>query len=104
MNDTSISIFFFIVKVLYFTGVFIAETAHASMRRFLAPFQAIGASFGGLLTYTITAFLPWRLSKLILSLVVCLPATFAILLCEETPHWLVKKGRINDARYVTYLG
>ena len=74
------------------------------MRRFLGPFQAIGASLGGLITYTITAFLPWRLSKLILSLVVCLPAAFAILLCKETPHWLVKKGRINEARCVTYLG
>ena len=70
------------------------------MRRFLGPFQAIGASLGGLITYTITAFLPWRLSKLILSLVVCLPAAFAILLCKETPHWLVKMGRINEARYV----
>ena len=85
----------------YFTGVFIAETAHPSMRRFLGPFQAIGASLGGLLTYTITAFLPWRLSKLILSLAICLPAAFVILLCEETPHWLVKKGRIDEARYVT---
>ena len=74
------------------------------MRRFLGPFQTIGVSLGGLLTYTITAFLPWRISKVILSLVVCLPAAFAILLCEETPHWLVKRGRINEAKYATYLG
>ena len=85
---------------ILFIGIFIAETAHASMRRMLGPFQIIGLSFGELLSYMLPAFLPWRLSKLILSQVVCLPATFAILLCEETPHWLVKKGRIDDAEYV----
>ena len=72
------------------------------MRRFLGPFQSTGAAFGALLTYTMTAFLPWRLCKFVLSLVVCLPAAFVILLCKETPHWLVKKGRIEEARYVTY--
>ena len=82
------------------TGIFIAETSHASVRRILGPFQNIGASFGALLSYTTTAFLPWRMCKLILSLVVTLPAAFAILLCEETPHWLVKKGMIDEARYV----
>ena len=84
-----------------FTGIFIAETSHASVRRMLGPFQIIGLSFGELLSYMLPAFLPWRLSKLILSQVVCLPATFAILLCEETPHWLVKKGRLDEAEYVT---
>ena len=83
-----------------FAGIFIAETSHASVRRILGPFQNIGASFGALLSYTTTAFLPWRMCKLILALVVCLPAAFAILLCEETPHWLVKKGRIDEARYL----
>ena len=83
------------------TGIFIAEIAHASVRHMLGPFQIIGVSFGELISYVLPAFLSWRLSKLILSQVVCLPATFAILLCEETPHWLVKKGRIDEAEYVT---
>ena len=82
-----------------FTGVFIAETAHASMRRILGPFQNIGASFGALLSYTTTAFLSWRMSKLILSLGVCLPAAFAIILCPETPHWLAKQGRREEAKW-----
>ena len=86
--------------ICQFTGIFIAETSHASVRRILGSFQNIGVSFGCLLSYTTTAFLPWRMCKLIVSLVVILPSAFAILLCEETPHWLVKKGRIDQARYV----
>jgi len=86
--------------ICQFTGIFIAEIAHASVRRTLGPFQNIGALFGMLLSYTTTAFLPWRMCKLIFSVVVILPAAFTILLFEETPHWLVKKGRIDEARYV----
>ena len=89
--------------ICQFTGIFIAEIAHASVRRTLGPIQNIGFHIGLLLSYTTTAFLPWRMCKLILGLVVTLPAAFAILLCEETPHWLVKNGRIDDARYVRRL-
>ena len=85
-----------------FTGIFIAETAHASVRRFLGPTQNMGASFGFLLSYATTAFLPWRMCKLMLGLLVALPAAFAILLCEETPHWLVKKGNMEEARLVGF--
>ena len=70
------------------------------MRSILGSFQNIAVSFGFLLSYTTTAFVPWRMYKLIFSVVVILPAAFAILLFEETPHWLVKKGRIDEARYV----
>ena len=86
--------------ICQFTGIFIAEIAHASVRRTLGPIQNIGFHIGMLLSYTTTAFLPWRMCKLILGLVVTLPAAFAILLCKETPHWLVKNGRIDEARYV----
>ena len=86
--------------ICQFPGIFIAEIAHASVRRNLGPFQSIGSSFGIFLSYTATTFLPWRMCKLILGLAVILPAAFAILLCEETPHWLVNKGRIDEARYV----
>ena len=82
------------------TGIFISETAHASVRRILGPFQTIGVTIGFLLVYTLAAFLSWRMCKLIVGLGVALPAAFAILLCRETPHWLVKKGRIDEARFV----
>ena len=72
------------------------------MRRFLGPTQNMGASFGFLLSYATTAFLPWRMCKLMLGLLVALPAAFAILLCEETPHWLVKKGNMEEARLVGF--
>ena len=81
-----------------FTGIFIAETAHASVRRILGPFQSIGYTSGHFLVYTMTGFLPWRLSKLIVGLGVALPAAFAIALSKETPYWLVKKGRMDEAR------
>ena len=86
--------------ICQFTGIFIAEISHASARRILGSFQNIAVSFGCLLSYTTTAFAPWRMCKLIFSVVVILPAAFAILLFEETPHWLVKNGRIDEARYV----
>ena len=81
-----------------FTGIFIAETAHPSIRRILGPFQSIGGAIGLVLVYTMTGFLPWRLCKLIVGLGVALPAAFAIVLCKESPYWLVKKGRIDEAR------
>ena len=39
--------------------------------------------------------------KLILGSLVTLPAALIILLLHETPHWLVKKGRHDNARYIT---
>ena len=81
-----------------FSGVFIAEIAHPSVRHIIGPFQIICCNFGVLFFYAMTAFLPWRMCKLIGGLGLALPAAFAILLCKETPHWLVKKGRIDEAR------
>ena len=32
---------------------------------------------------------------------ITLPAALTILLCHETPHWLVKMGMTDSARYET---
>ena len=88
------------VILIYFKGVFIAETAHASFRRILGPFQTITACLGCALGYTSGALLSWRTSKLVLGTLITIPAAFAILLCQETPHWLVKRGMTDEARYV----
>ena len=34
---------------------------------------------------------------------ITLPAAFVILLCQETPHWLVKRGMTDEAKYVRIL-
>ena len=49
--------------------------------------------------YTSTAFLPWRMSRLILGSLVTLPAAILVLFFHETPHWLAKKGKLGEARY-----
>ena len=38
---------------------------------------------------------------MVLGTLITLPAAFAILLCQETPHWLVKRGMNDGARYAT---
>ena len=84
---------------LIFVGIYIAETAEASLRHKLSPFHTIFQCLGSLIGYTTTAFLPWRTSKLILGSLVTLPAAFILLLFHETPHWLVGKGKLDKARY-----
>ena len=80
-------------------GLFIAEIVDASLRRILGPFHTIGYCLGYLLGYTTSAFLSWRTCKLILGSFLTLPGAILILLLHETPHWLVKKGKLDDARY-----
>ena len=98
-NIHSISIVEAVFMRLIFVGIYIAETAEASLRRKLSPFHTIFQCLGSLMGYTTTAFLPWRTSKLILGSLVTLPAAFILLLFHETPHWLVGKGKLNKARY-----
>ena len=83
----------------YILGVYIAEIAEPSLRRTLGPFKDVGRSVGFLLGYTTSAFVPWRMCKLILGSLITLPAAFLILLCNETPHWLVKNSMLDNARY-----
>ena len=82
-----------------FLGVYIAETAQASMRHILGPCQTVAACLGFLFGYTSGVYASWRTCKLILGTVITLPASIAVLLCKETPHWLVKKDMLHEARY-----
>ena len=79
-------------------GLYTAETVEAPLRRILGPFQTVGNCLGFLLAYTTSAFLPWRTCKLILGSFITLPAALLIQFLHETPHWLVKKGKLDDAR------
>ena len=64
----------------------------------MGPFSMVGVCLGFLLGYSTSAFLPWRMCKLIVGSLVTLPAALLILLFHETPHWLVKKGKLDNAR------
>ena len=86
-----------------FPGVFIAETADPSLRRILVPFNSISYSLGHLLAYTTSAFLSWRTSKLLLGSFITLPGAILILLVHETPHWLVKQCKLDEARYKLHI-
>ena len=81
-----------------FVGLYIAETAEASMRRKLGPFHSVFQCLGDLIGYTCGAFLHWRTCKLILGSLVTLPAALILLLFHETPHWLVGKGKLGEAK------
>ena len=83
----------------FFVGIYIAETAEASLRRMLSPFNTVFTCFGYLICYTTTAFLPWRTCNLILGSLLTLPAAFTLFLIPETPHWLVRKSKLDKARY-----
>ena len=84
---------------LMFIGIYIVETAAASLNRKMGPFHSIFQCIGFLIGYVITAFFSWRQSYLILGSLVTLPSALFLFFFHETPHWLIRKGNLDKARY-----
>ena len=84
-------------KPCFIAGVLISETADAKVRKTLGTFQAIAAILGFLLANITGLSEDWRMSAQILSSVP-LVASLAIVFFPETPYWLIKMGRKEDAR------
>ena len=80
------------------SGVYIAEIADKASRRILGPLNMVGTCVGFFIGYTISAFVNWRLCKLILGSTITIPAGLVTLLLHETPHWLVKNGLLEQAK------
>ena len=83
-------------------GVVISETSHPKLRKVLGPLQAIGAMLGFLLANITGLLEAWRISALILAFVPLI-ASGSMYLFPETPYWLAKMGRINDAKYLSHM-
>ena len=84
------------------SGVVISETSHPKLRKVLGPLQAIGAMLGFLFANITGLLEAWRSSALILAFVP-LVASGSMYLFPETPYWLAKMGRIDDAKYLSQI-
>lgn len=77
--------------------LYIAEIFPAKHRGSLTSLNSLGLGFGILTVYCNGAVLHWRW----LAIVGAIPAALMSLLmlfCPETPRWLVKVGKIHEAR------
>ena len=84
---------------VYFFQVYIAEIAPAEYRGTLGSANQLGVTVGGLLGYGLGAGLKWHW----LAIAGAVPSTIMVMLMmrfPETPRWLIKNGRISEARRV----
>ena len=86
-------------RLCFVAGVLISETADAKLRKTLGTFQAIAAILGFLLANITGLSEDWRMSAQILASVPLI-ASLSIIFFPETPFWLIKMGRKEDARYI----
>ena len=85
------------IKSFIILGVIISETAHPKLRKILGPIQTVGSVLGFLLANITGLFGAWRMSALVLA-IVPMVASGSIYLFPETPYWLAKMGRIEEAK------
>ena len=85
------------IKPFIILGVIISETAHPKLRKILGPVQTVGSMLGFLFANITGLLEEWRMSALILALVP-LVASGSIYLFPETPYWLAKMGRNEEAK------
>ena len=79
-------------------AVIISETCETKLRKVLGAIQAIAAILGFLLANITGLSEDWRTSALILASVPFV-ASVTILFFPETPYWLIKMGRSEEAKY-----
>ena len=85
------------IKPFIILGVIISETAHPQLRKILGPVQTVGSMLGFLLANITGLFGAWRMSALVLA-TVPMVASGSIYLFPETPYWLAKMGRTEEAK------
>ena len=82
--------------IFLFLQLYIAEISPAKYRGALGNAFQLGVTFGFLIAYSLGAALNWRW----LAIAAAVPITvMAILMLSlpETPRWLIKNGRMNEA-------
>ena len=80
------------------SAVIVSETCQTKLRKVLGAVQAIAAILGFLLANITGLSENWRTSALILSSIPFF-ASATILFFPDTPYWLIKMGRSEDAKY-----
>ena len=78
-------------------GVFIAETAHPSIRERLVIIPAFFLGSGMLMVWMVGYFFDWRIVAFSASIPITLTLGF-LAFCHETPFWLVENGQEDSAR------
>ena len=80
--------------MVYFSGIYIAETSHPNVRANLVslflPFYSLGMLFVWVLGY----YLSWRNTAYV-SMIPSILLLILIIPLPETPYWLVQKNK-ND--------
>ena len=79
-----------------FFQVYIAEISPAKYRGALGSAFQLGVNFGGFLAYSLGAALNWHWLAIAAAVPITVMAMF-MLGFPETPRWLIKNGRINEA-------
>ena len=81
-----------------FSGVYISETAHKSLRKPLGVMQSMNLSFGFLTPYALGYFIEsWRV---IMGILAVLPLGHIAMqtFMPETPYWYIENDREDEAR------
>ncbi|XP_076044291.1 trehalose transporter 1-like protein isoform X2 [Oratosquilla oratoria] len=73
-----------------------AEITSPEIRGVLASVRKITGSLGMLAMYAMASFLPWRMST-VLGIMPLVPAFFLLFYVPESPYWLVKHNREEEA-------
>ena len=82
-----------------FSQLYIAEISPAKYRGTLGSANQLGVTVGGLLGYSLGAGMRWHW----LAIAGAVPSALMVILMfhfPETPRWLIKNGRISEAREV----
>ncbi|XP_064096416.1 facilitated trehalose transporter Tret1-like [Macrobrachium nipponense] len=80
-----------------FVSVYTYEICDQSIRGMMTSFVEIWATIGYLLSYLAGCFLSWDLIALLLPIVLLVPAFTGLLISPESPLWLARINRENEA-------
>lgn len=78
------------------TAVYIAETTDPKYRGFFLTFMGAASAIGVLAIHAIGSFVHWKITALISGLC-SLPCLVIMYFVPESPQWLIKQNRLNEA-------
>ncbi|KAG7165779.1 facilitated trehalose transporter Tret1-like isoform X2 [Homarus americanus] len=79
--------------------VYISEITDARNRGWLASLAEAWVTLGFLLCYLIGNYLHWYTAAWVLPLITTVPSFFCLLMAPETPPWLIRNGKIREAKF-----
>lgn len=78
-------------------SVYLCEVTEERFRGTLASLVDAWATFGFLLTYVVGSFLAWHSLALVLPACLLVPAFLGLLVSQESPLWLARRGKEKEA-------